>query len=77
MTEKIGAYIAIRRRDAYSASHENPIDPRNINMTMEDLGCVFHFDLWKVRQLDDLGQQLHKSQLCDDRSENIAWATLT
>ncbi len=46
--KEIGAYIAIRCCDANGADHEKPVDPRNIDLTMEDLGCVFHFDLWEV-----------------------------
>ena len=43
-----GTYITICRRDANCANHEEPIDPRNIDLTMEDVRCVFHFDLWEV-----------------------------
>ena len=46
--EETGAYIAIRRCDANRADHEEPIDPWNIDLTVENLRCVLHFDLWKV-----------------------------
>ena len=41
-------YIAIRGCDTDRANHEKPIDPRDVNLTMKDLGCVSQFYLWEV-----------------------------
>ena len=41
-------YVAISRCDADGANHEKPIDPRNVDLTMKDLGCMSQFYLWEV-----------------------------
>ena len=41
-------YVAIRHCDTDRANHEKPIDPWNVDLTMKDLRCMFHFYLWEV-----------------------------
>ena len=48
------ANIAVSCSHNYCAYHEQPIDPRDVDLSVEDLRRVNNLDLGKVGQLDDL-----------------------
>lgn len=54
----MATYIVIGYCDNDSANHQEPVDPWNVNLSVEDLRSMNQFDLGKVRKLDNLRQKL-------------------
>ena len=47
-------HIVVRASHDDCTDHEKPIDPRDVDLAVEDLGSMAQLDLGEVGELDDL-----------------------
>ena len=57
-----GSYIIVYCSDNNSSNHQKPISHRNVDLTVEDVARIDHFDLGEIAHIHHLGEKLESGR---------------